>query len=671
MAASSNVYSDAQLTHLVWSDTITAAPFNSATIPAGTLSASTPYYWDVRYENADPLWSLWSTATSFTTQTVNQPPATPSNTAPTNGATGVSLTPTLQASAYSDPNGMTQIGSQFDVYSDAQLTHLVWSDTITAAPFNSATVPAGTLSASTPYYWNVRYENADPLWSSWSTATSFTTTAPTTKIEVDLIAVTAPNASDTSASLPTSASSIVTGSEFYVEVWTKDVDGSANGITGGDLDFSFNTANIRGGAINHGGIYTTLTGGTVSNTTGMVTDLSGNVSPGNNSEGVSQWVRLGYVPLQATSQGTAAFTASPGTDEFARANDGAIPWTSVQLNKTPLSVAITGSIYDLDNNGLIGNGDYGLFSTDWHATPTSANWNGGRSDFDHSGLVGNGDYSWFSANWHKLDTDPTMTYPNLFPNATYNRLVPPGTLSSRIQVELVPVASATSSDTAASLPTALLQEPVGGTFYVEVWAKDLAGSANGITGGDLNFSFDTSKLSGGPINHGGIYTNLTGGTVNKTRGTVTDLSGDVKPGDNSEGVGQWVLLGYVPFTATTPGTAAFTATAGSDQFAQANVGGIAWSNVELNQVRASVKIVQGSKLKPPAASLTAASVTAAGGTPVKSGSLSENSSASDYLFGALGAGQGGTPAAAPATWLGSAIGPDRDAAILLMLTAGR
>ena len=160
--------------------------------------------------------------------------------------------------------------------------------------------------------------------------------------------------------------------------------------------------------------------------------------------------------------------------------------------------------------------------------------------------------------------------------------------ADEIDVVLVPVGTPTSADTESSLPASLAQEPVGGTFYVEVWTKDVDGSTNGITGGDLNFSFATANVSGGTINHGGIYTNLTGGTVNNSSGMVTDLSGNVNPGDNSEGVSQWVRLGYVSFTATASGTAAFTAAAGSDQFARANEGGVPWADVELNQPPASI-----------------------------------------------------------------------------------
>ncbi len=144
-----------------------------------------------------------------------------------------------------------------------------------------------------------------------------------------------------------------------------------------------------------------------------------------------------------------------------------------------------------------------------------------------------------------------------------------------IDARLVVVASASAQDASAALPISVPSVHVNSTFYVEVWARDGDGSTRGITGGDLSFSFDNTKVTGGTINHGGIFTNLTSGTLHNTAGTVTDLGGDVAPGDNGEGVSQWVRLGYVSFTASAAGTSNFTASRGSDHFARAFEGGIA------------------------------------------------------------------------------------------------
>ena len=75
-----------------------------------TSGSGTGGYYTVTITASNPNF----TGLNFGNEITNQPPATPSNTSPANGATGVSLTPALQASAYSDPNGKSQIGSQFE-----------------------------------------------------------------------------------------------------------------------------------------------------------------------------------------------------------------------------------------------------------------------------------------------------------------------------------------------------------------------------------------------------------------------------------------------------------------------------------------------------------------------------------------------------------------------------
>ena len=86
-----------------------------------------------------------------------------------------------------------------------------------------------------------------------------------------------------------------------------------------------------------------------------------------------------------------------------------------------------------------------------------------------------------------------------------------GSSTPRIDVELVVASGPTAEDVASTLPASQSSVIRGQTFYVEVWAKNIDGSGDGIVGGYLDFSFDSSLVSGGSINHGGLYTNLTMG----------------------------------------------------------------------------------------------------------------------------------------------------------------
>ncbi len=162
-----------------------ATDLSSVTVPSGKLANSTLYHWQVRFEDNHGSWSNYSPATSFTTvaaTTTNTAPNAPTNTTPADATTGASLTPTLQASAFSDPDtGDTQVASQWQIFrtSDNALVYDTNTDTA-QADHTSITVPAGKLANSTAYTWQVRYMDNHTAWSNYSSPTSFTTLAATT-----------------------------------------------------------------------------------------------------------------------------------------------------------------------------------------------------------------------------------------------------------------------------------------------------------------------------------------------------------------------------------------------------------------------------------------------------------------------------------------------------------
>jgi hypothetical protein len=155
----------------------------SYTIPVA-LSNSTTYAWQVRYKNGYDLWSAYSTATSFTTTnaTVIPPPPPPppdpvapeqpTNYSPANGAVNVSKQPILMASAYDHSQDVAQTGSQW-LLSHAG-TNLLDSGTYIVA--TNYPISDITLSNFTSYGYQVRYRDANGLWSPYSTQTTFTTT---------------------------------------------------------------------------------------------------------------------------------------------------------------------------------------------------------------------------------------------------------------------------------------------------------------------------------------------------------------------------------------------------------------------------------------------------------------------------------------------------------------
>lgn len=103
----------------------------------------------------------------------------PSITSPATNATGVSLAPTIIASAFTPyPAGAdTQALTDWQIATDAAFTNVIWS-TSGATNLTQVTVPAGKLVANTKYYVRVRYKGATlAAYSDWSPTIIFTTTA--------------------------------------------------------------------------------------------------------------------------------------------------------------------------------------------------------------------------------------------------------------------------------------------------------------------------------------------------------------------------------------------------------------------------------------------------------------------------------------------------------------
>jgi len=114
--------------------------------------------------------------------TANHLPNQPNNVSPANAATGISLTPTLQSSAFSDPDvGDTHAASQWQITTTpGDYSNPVLDSGTDPANLESIAIPWGTLSASTTYYWHVTHQDNRGDWSSWSAETSFATIEPNT-----------------------------------------------------------------------------------------------------------------------------------------------------------------------------------------------------------------------------------------------------------------------------------------------------------------------------------------------------------------------------------------------------------------------------------------------------------------------------------------------------------
>jgi hypothetical protein len=108
-------------------------------------------------------------------KTNNNPPSKPTNQEPPNGATGVSLTPTLRASAFSDPDGDSHLRTWWEIRSVSD-DSVVWDSGWRSYDLTSTTIPLPSpLKQNTQYKWRVRYMDSKGAWSPVSDFTQFTT----------------------------------------------------------------------------------------------------------------------------------------------------------------------------------------------------------------------------------------------------------------------------------------------------------------------------------------------------------------------------------------------------------------------------------------------------------------------------------------------------------------
>ncbi len=143
------------------------------TVPPGfSLAKNTTYRVRGRYKDAEGAWSAWSPDAIFTTIDLNV--ATPSVASPLDGATNISLRPTLTSSAFAMATGPgTHGASQWQIATDPGFVSVV-ADTGETDTLLTAFDPP-TLLLATTYHARVRHKSDDGLWSAWSPAVSFTT----------------------------------------------------------------------------------------------------------------------------------------------------------------------------------------------------------------------------------------------------------------------------------------------------------------------------------------------------------------------------------------------------------------------------------------------------------------------------------------------------------------
>lgn len=113
-------------------------------------------------------------------------------------------------------------------------------------------------------------------------------------------------------------------------------------------------------------------------------------------------------------------------------------------------------------------------------------------------------------------------------------------------LELHPVVVTTptaSGDRRETLPPSTGVVNAGGEFFVEFWVR--APGAAGIVSGGVDFAFDTALADVVSVDHGSVFTSLTGATVSEAAGRVRNLRGTTLEAD--VGVDEYALFARVQF----------------------------------------------------------------------------------------------------------------------------
>jgi len=135
-----------------------------------SLENNKTYFWRVRAKNTAG-WGLYSSTWNFTT--IISVPSVPTLTSPTNGAIGISITPTL--SWFASTGAATY---HLQVALDSMFTSVVYND----STLTTISKQVGPLLNNTKYYWRVNAKNTGGT-SAWSAVWNFTTL--TTHVEKD------------------------------------------------------------------------------------------------------------------------------------------------------------------------------------------------------------------------------------------------------------------------------------------------------------------------------------------------------------------------------------------------------------------------------------------------------------------------------------------------------
>lgn len=314
------ISSDSGFGTIVFQDNAIAANTTSYTLAPGILNDGTVYFW--RVTALTTLSQVTGTNAPFSFETTV--PTTFSLTAPANGATGQSLTPTL---FWTDATGETTYKVQ--IATDVGFTVMIYENSLISANIITFTVPSGILTGGTQYFWRIAAQNSNGSTTAGNAPFSFTTLLPTAFNMVS------PAAGTTGVSTaPTLTWTDATGESSYILQIATDAGFTAivfqnSSIAQNVTSFAVPSGNLNGGtqyfwrvqASNSAG-QTTAANAPFSFTT--VTPTSFNLSsPANGATGVSTTPTLSWNDSSGEANYRVQVSTDPAFGSFV-VNDGAV-----------------------------------------------------------------------------------------------------------------------------------------------------------------------------------------------------------------------------------------------------------------------------------------------------------------------------------------------------------
>ncbi|MDA1055202.1 MAG: dockerin type I domain-containing protein [Planctomycetota bacterium] len=372
---------------------------------------------------------------------------------------------------------------------------------------------------------------------------------------------------------------------FWVEVWLHTPDSTRFSISDVDIDLRYDTRYGTASSIEYGPAFDPSVLGIIDDGLGVVENLSGTAAlPGVGDDAHVLFARILFeptaddqAPVDETSRFAGPYALGLHVTQVQAALDNG-PIASAALGQVP-DVGIVSVIYDLDDNDRIDLGDFSYFAPAFgHAVGEAEQPSAWWADFDGSGLVDIGDFSFFAPNFGLNKPSTEITLPNeVSASGLLTDYPPPASASDALSLDLRLVATRELS-TDNALPAGLTQVEVGKPFFIEMWARDNAAEATGISGVFADLSYDNTLVTANGLDHA-EFTVLASGDWRTD--FVDDLGGLAFAASTGS---EWVRVTAVAFTASAAGDAIFDLSPGELLPATHAIGNVAWEAVSLQGV---------------------------------------------------------------------------------------